>query len=166
MMMKCTECGVRLVRRTATRERPFHFTFSGLPNVYLVGVEIHQCPNGHGESPVIPRMGSLVSTIAGWVIAKPTLLTGAEIRYLRKWAGMEAQEFAARLGVTKTWFSHIENGRRRMSVATDKLVRVIAAVVRSEADAVRQVALSVAGNEKAAEQVTLQPTARGWKAAA
>lgn len=165
--MKCDICGARMVARQATAKAPYHYVLSGLPNVYLVGIEVRRCPNGHGESPALYRMTDLHRTIAAALILKPSTLTGDEVRFLRKFAGIAANEFADQLRITKHTMSRIEHGTQKMGATADKLARVIAAAWRQMDSAAKKVLLSAEQLvARAPQRLVLKATQRGWKEAA
>jgi hypothetical protein len=59
---------------------PYHFTASGLPNVYLHnGVRIERDPD-YGELVTVDHLPDLIMAIAFTLVAKPERLTGAEMR--------------------------------------------------------------------------------------
>ena len=163
--MKCDVCGATLISERATARKPYPYVECGLPNVYLIGIELRSCPQ-HGESPVIPRMGELHCVIALSLIEKPGPLLGGEVTYLRKFARMQAKDFAARLRVSPETLSRIENSVQKMGASLDKLVRAVASAARDMKEA-RDVLLSpVAYEGSTRERVTLRPTTRGWREAA
>lgn len=166
MTLKCSECGAIREKRRTTARAPYHYVLSGLPNVYLVGIELARCPNGHGDAPIIPRMGPLHRAIAKSLIDKPAPLTGDEVRFLRKHAGIAANDFAAQLRITKHTLSRIENGAQKMGPMADKLTRAIAAAAAEMSEA-RAVLLSGdVGEGKAKARIVLEATPRGWREAA
>jgi putative transcriptional regulator len=119
---RCSECaGVATVRRGVYR-----FAESGLDNIVLKGIELIECPECGNVDPVIPRMTDLFRVLAMAMIAKPQSLTGAEVRYLRKYAGMSAEQFARMLHTDKTTVSKWETGAIRIGSKTDLLIRAIA----------------------------------------
>jgi transcriptional regulator with XRE-family HTH domain len=106
----------------ATADQPFHFTDSGLPNVYLIGIKYFQCPCGRVTAE-IPAIKRLLELIAKDLIEKPEALTGEEVRFLRKRLGKKAKDFAAEVGVEPETLSRIENGHLVVAQQTDKLIR-------------------------------------------
>jgi transcriptional regulator with XRE-family HTH domain len=106
----------------ATADRPFHFTDSGLPNVYLVGITYFQCSCGHSMAE-IPAIKQLLELIAKNLIEKPEALTGDEVRFLRKRLGKKAKDFAVEVGIEPETLSRIENGHLPVAQQTDKLIR-------------------------------------------
>jgi DNA-binding transcriptional regulator YiaG len=106
----------------ATAEEPFHFIDSGLPNVYLIGIQYFPCSCGRVTAE-IPAIKQLLELIAKDLIEKPEALTGDEVRFLRKRLGKKAKDFAAEVGIEPETFSRIENGRMPIAEQTDKLIR-------------------------------------------
>jgi transcriptional regulator with XRE-family HTH domain len=109
--------------------------------------------------------------IALHLVEKPGPLRGDEIRFLRKWAGFPARQFAALVGVSPEHLSRIENGHTdALGPPSDRLARAIAVASR-DADEAREILLRVAGELEA----TRRPKGAGgvfslernrWKAAA
>ncbi len=118
--MKCETCYAELVVK---RVDCYHYAESGLPNVYLSGIEVEECPNGHGQSPRIPRILDLHELIAESVCVKPSPLTGDEARFLRKELGMKAKDWAAYLHVDAATLSRWENGEQAIVPMTDAFLR-------------------------------------------
>ena len=115
--MECPECG-----KTATvSRRNYRLEGMGIP-VELRNIEVIRCEDC-GESPVIPNMEGMMETLATAVVLSPQKLTGAEVRFLRKFVGKRAREFAAYIDVEPTTLSKIENGQRALNPRVDKLIR-------------------------------------------
>lgn len=131
--MKCDVCEAEMIVKQAEL---FHYVESGLPNVYLSGIEVEECPNGHGESPSIPRLPELHELIAEAVCLKPSLLTGAEARFLRKELGMKAKDWAAYLHVDAATLSRWENGEQAIVPMTDVFLRSSYLLLRSSQNGV------------------------------
>lgn len=118
---KCTKS--KLQKRRATFERPYHFIESGLDNVFLVGISVYSCKGCDEEIPEIPNISGLHDTIAEGLVSKPVILTGSEIRFLRKNLGLKATEFAKALDTTDVSVSRWETGEQDVSKENDKLIR-------------------------------------------
>ena len=118
--------------RKATIEHPYHFTDSGLPNVYLIGIDYSVCPKCGKQSAEIPAVKQLLKLIARLVVEGEGRLTGAEIRFLRKRLGKKATEFAAIIGVTAEQVSRWENDSNSPEPSTDKLIRVCYALLAGD----------------------------------
>jgi hypothetical protein len=56
--MKYDLCNDELILK---RAELFHYAESGLPNVYLSGIEVEECQNGHGHSPRILELHELIA---------------------------------------------------------------------------------------------------------
>jgi DNA-binding transcriptional regulator YiaG len=128
--MLCDLCGAQMVERIATATNPYRYDLSGLKNVALVNVAVRKCTNAscEGESVVIPQAATLHSIITECLLKKPLLLSGDEIRFLRKNAGIAAKELAAYLGTDAAHLSKVETGmRKNLGAPADKLVRAIIA---------------------------------------
>lgn len=131
--MTCETCGTKIVERIATPEAPYHYTLSGLKDLFLVGITIRRCIKCGTESPIIPKIGELHRVIAESLAEKPGPLRGDELRYLRKYAGFSSKRFAALLDINASHLSRFENGSyKALSGAVDKLARALAMSARNE----------------------------------
>lgn len=98
----------------------------GLPSLYLYGVSLTKCANGH-EDVTIPALGDLDRELAATVLTQRTLLTGPQLRFLRKWAGLNAKVFAERIGLTNVHLSRLEQGHSGVARTVDFTARMAAA---------------------------------------
>lgn len=132
--MKCPNCGAFLIERRVGATNPYRFVGSGLPHVFLVGIRWRACTSCKTEGPVIPRLGELLGLIAHLLLDKGERLTGPELRYLRKHAGLSAVEFAALLLIDPATLSRVEAGKQDLGASADKLSRaiVLAEIAREE----------------------------------
>jgi DNA-binding transcriptional regulator YiaG len=156
--------------RVATAARPYAYTLSGLDNVRLVGVQVRRCGKCGIELPIIPRIAELHRLIAKALVELQRPLRGQEIRFLRKYAGMAARDFAAMLGIRHEHLSRVENGRTAtLGRPADRLTRAIAMLMVEDPEAARQVLLKaatlVSPVGQAARPFTLV-AGRRWKRAA
>ncbi len=127
----CTECNAVMTERRATIESPYRYTLSGLSDVYLTGILVRQCPVCKLESPTIPRQEELLEVIREGLVQQPNLLTGEEIRFLRKNAGYSIADFAALLDMRREHLSRVENGKTpHLGPQADKLTRLIVTAVK------------------------------------
>lgn len=110
--------------RKATSDCPYHFVSSGLPNVYLIGIKYKVCKTCGAQAADIPAIKRLMQVIARAVVEKEAVLTGPEIRFLRKRLGKKSSEFAGLVGVTPEQVSRWENDRNGPERSADKLIRV------------------------------------------
>jgi DNA-binding transcriptional regulator YiaG len=133
-----------MVAKRATNEESFHYTMSGLRNVFLVGINYKECPICHEKVPEIPKMEELHKVIANVIIKKPEPLNGEEIRYLRKNAGFNGSDFAAMIGLSAAHLSRAENNRLNLGPTADKMVRSVAEAVSGGEQQVRDILLEKA----------------------
>jgi transcriptional regulator with XRE-family HTH domain len=125
-MKKCDVCGSALESRRTNREAPYAYAIGGLPRVGLVGITVHRCATCDVDAPVIPKPGELHRLLTKLFLQKPGLLAGDELRFLRKHAGMPAQQFSALLGVDPAHLSRVENGKiEALGATSDRLARAI-----------------------------------------
>jgi len=100
----CTNCG----KAASIVRGDFDLTPFGVP-VLLKGWELIECAEcGHAD-PIIPDMDTVMMLAACRLISKSSLLSGREVRFLRKYVGKSAREFSALLHVDHTHLSKIEN---------------------------------------------------------
>ena len=117
---RCTDCGApqQLVHTT------IDYWESGLNNVQLVDAPVWKCSNGHQEVE-IPNAEQLHRLLVNLLIRKRSVLTGSEIRFLRKELMMSGKLLAQQLGMTAEHLSRLETGRRQITSTTDLLVRLV-----------------------------------------
>lgn len=125
---RCRACAgeVQLVRQD------YQFKESGLDNVILKNIEVLVCKQCGTVVPRIPRLNDLMRTIVVAMIAKPSELDGAEVRFLRKFMDETIEQFARKLGVNRSHLSRLENGSLVISKQTDRLVRAIVLLHKPE----------------------------------
>lgn len=120
--MKCLFCNkVEML----CEKKQCHYKESGLDNVYLEDVEIYSCPSCNEELVSIPAVPELHSLIGKHLIEKKSLLSGKEIRFLRKNAGLSAKRFSKKMGVNNSTMSRWENGEQKLTSSNDRLIRLI-----------------------------------------
>lgn len=118
--MRCPYCG----REMKCRQGEYHYIESGLDNVYLTDVELWECECGElaASIPAIPELHLLIGQ---YLVKKNALLSGPEIRFLRKNMGIAAKGLAGLLGVDKATVSRWENGKQVPDRSTDRLIRLL-----------------------------------------
>jgi transcriptional regulator with XRE-family HTH domain len=122
-MSQFHDCRSARTEKIATSNEPFHFTDSGLPNVYLVGIKYFVCECGTVVAE-IPAIKQLMQLIARDVVLSPFDLTGAEIRFLRKRLGKKAADYSKYLGFSPETLSRVENEKQAVSIQAQKLARL------------------------------------------
>ena len=122
--MKCLSCGYKMTKK---KDEPFHYAFSGLNNIYLMGITIFECCNEEckDEEVVIPNQEALHDLIAETIAKQERALLPEEIRFLRVHLGFSGKDFAEKLSVSPETVSRWEKGALTMSVTTEKFLRVL-----------------------------------------
>lgn len=121
--IKCPNC--QKLRQTTLGK--YHYTEAGLPNVWLLGVEVFECDCGE-KFGFVPCVEELHKLIGKTLIKKEGQLSGNEIRFLRKHMMLKSKDFAKELGVKDVTVSRWENGDSRPSESSDRLIRLVYAL--------------------------------------
>jgi putative transcriptional regulator len=104
----------------------YHYTESGLDNVWLEsGFTIENHPN-YGELVSIKDPRGLHETIGRWITGQPRTLTGAEFRFLRNELDMSQKTLGRVLGVTEQAIAKWEKSRDRAvpNKSAERLLRL------------------------------------------
>lgn len=117
---KCRECGGVM----EGRKGEYKYVESGLDSVVLKDILVFHCKHCNAIVPEIPAVGILHWFIALKLLHKKTLLTGAEMRYLRKLCGYSVNDFAEIMGSTKAVISRWET-QSVHGEGTDRIVRLL-----------------------------------------
>lgn len=128
-MEKCSKCDGVL---ETIKDRPYHYTESGLDYVWLIGVLQYKCKKCGEMSVEISRVNDLHLLIGKNIVCKKELLTGAEVRFLRKEIGMKSKDMAAALSIEPETYSRWENGKQSSAPCHDKSLRMIYVMNASE----------------------------------
>lgn len=120
-ILKCERCD-RVMKPTV---KDYRYPESGLPNVLLQGLRVYVCESCQSKTPEIPNLLQLHRVIAKALLTKPALLTGPEVRFLRRHVGLKAAEFADQLGTTPVTVSRWETGATPIDPKTDRLIRLL-----------------------------------------
>lgn len=119
--MICPTCSSEMTCNNGT----LHYLESGIDNVYLSGIEICKCTSCEEEIvsiPVVPELHNLIGLV---LIKKKTLLSGKEIRFLRKNMGLTATRLAQHIGVDNATISRWENRSQPIGKSHDRLLRLV-----------------------------------------
>lgn len=121
--LTCPNCR----KNKKTRIGEYHYTESGLPNVWLLNIEVFECECGENFA-FIPCIQELHKLIAKILLTQENQLSGSEIRFLRKTMGLKAKEFASLVGVKNVTVSRWERGEIPPSEPTDRFIRLFYAI--------------------------------------
>ena len=100
----------------------YHYTESGLPNVYLRDGFIVRDIDGE-EAVSIHDINGLHKVIGPDIISRSPALTGDEVRFLRKEMDLTQNAFSNIVGVSEDTVRGWENGRSRVGKPEDTLIR-------------------------------------------
>ena len=118
MKIKCPKCGHAIESKIGN----YRYKESGLDNVYLKNIPIYECSCG-ALYPSIFRIGRLNELISEKLLEKQALLSGREIKFLRKSLHVPSKEFSKDLGLNNTTLSKWENENQQHSEINDRLIR-------------------------------------------
>jgi transcriptional regulator with XRE-family HTH domain len=106
------------------RKGEYRYIESGLNSVVLKDILVFHCTKCNAIVPEIPAVGVLHRVIAMRLLCKKTLLTGSELRFLRKLCGYSVNQFAEVMGSNKSvvcrWETKNSHGK-----GTDRTVRLL-----------------------------------------
>lgn len=156
--MKCFECGASMERR----KENYRYDASGLPSIVLESVEVRRCPECGIEEVAIPRIEQLHQVIAESVIHKPARLVGSEVRYLRKYLGWSASDFAKHMGTARETVSRWETGQTRIGPQADRLLRLLVATKQPVGDYSADFLKEIGADQGTPIQVRLAADHSGW----
>lgn len=120
--MKCAQCGASDLEDVKV-DHPYEEC--GLPNVTLIGVPARKCQKCGALRMRIPAIEGLHRALALAVLRKRSRLTGAEVRFLRKYIGLSGVDFARRIGTEAETVSRWENDKQAMGAQTERLLRLL-----------------------------------------
>lgn len=119
--MKCFECDKTV---QINKYRAFMYSGVGLDNICLLNQRVEVCSGCDTETPLLRQAGKLHRHIGVAIALQPRILSGPEMRFLRRSAGYKAIEMAHRLRVNEATYSKWENGKNALSSNADKIVRL------------------------------------------
>jgi len=121
-MDTCWSCEKQL---KVIKGKPYHYTESGLKNIILHGINQYECTACGEKAAEIPRVEDLHFVISKILVCKKALLSGCEIKFLRKEMGLKSNVMAKILSVDPSTLSRWENAKGPVDESSDKLLRVI-----------------------------------------
>ena len=125
---QCSNCGFNVPLDVRT----YPYKASGLPNVFLQGVEIADCPNCGNCDVIIPHPLKVHRALALALTKSPCRLTGPQLRFLRKHLRASGEQFSQYLHTDKTKISKWEKGEDPIGPSTDRLIRLLVAALDEE----------------------------------
>lgn len=119
--MKCFECDKTV---QVKKYRSYMYGGVGLTNICLLNQRVEVCSTCNTETPILKNPGKLHRAIGVAVALQPTVLTGSELRFLRRGAGYKTSELANRLSVAEGTYSKWENDKLPIGGNADRLARI------------------------------------------
>ena len=116
---KCYDCGGEM----EGRKGDYRYVEGGLDSVWLKDVLVFHCTKCNASTAEIPAAGILHRVIAHRLLTKKSLLSGGELRFLRKFCGYSVNEFAEIMGSSKSVICRWESGT--LGKQTDRAVRLL-----------------------------------------
>lgn len=113
------------VHDTPLMAEPFHYKASGLPNVYLLnGVSFEE--TDYGRAVTVYDVDGLHRAIAVKIVESETAgMSGAEMRFLRKWSKLTQEQLAGYLRVSEQTVANYEKGATSIPFATEFTLRIM-----------------------------------------
>jgi transcriptional regulator with XRE-family HTH domain len=106
------------------RKGEYRYVECGLNSVVLKDILVFHCTKCNAIVPDIPATGVLHRVIAMRLLCKKTLLTGSELRFLRKLCGYSVNEFSEIMGSSKPVVCRWET-QNKHGEGTDRTVRLL-----------------------------------------
>lgn len=161
--MKCRKCGTGDLRVEMVEH---HYTESGLPNVYLRNMPMKVCSECGAKKLSIPAIESLHRVIALALLVKNTLLSGDEVRYLRKYVGLSGVDFAKRIGTDPATISRWESGHQPIGAQSERLLRLLVVTMGQVQEYPVEQLDSLDSNKTTPVRLTLERTSSSWRSLA
>ena len=118
--MRCPRCNSEMTCKPGNHL----YDECGVDNVTLKQIDIYSCTCGE-KIVLIPEVAELHNLIGLQLIKKKSLLSGKEIRFLRKNMGLTAKKLADYIGVENVTISRWENSKNPISKPHDLFLRVV-----------------------------------------
>jgi putative zinc finger/helix-turn-helix YgiT family protein len=160
--MKCMQCGGAM---TTSRE-DVAYGDTGLPEVTLCDIEVSRCAACGEFEIAVPRIEELHRAIAFAVVQKRERLSGIEVRFLRKYLGYAATDFARTIGVDKATVSRWENEKEPIGTTADRLLRLMVLRHKPVEEYPTERLAEVAQEPARAPRITARRVGRVWQATA
>lgn len=158
--------GVSFEHAGSPQCEPLHYTACGLDNIYLSsGYLVREVA---GERYISVRdVEDLHKTIALYLVRQKKVLSGREVRFLRKQMDLTQRELGGLLGVSDQSVARYEKDMTKLEGASDSLLRLLVAGHVDGCIDVQEVLTTLRGADDASDDVvTLGMDHDEWKIAA
>lgn len=150
----------------APRE-PLQYRACGLDNVYLRG-GYKYVPTPQGKGLVIKDVQDLWKAITIYLVVEKKVLSGKELRFLRKQLDLTQSELGRKLRLTDQQVARWEKGKSNISGAADVLLRLMCLkhLGMSVEDALSTIEGLIETDAPIVERAVFEPKSDGWAKAA
>ena len=128
MSETCSECGAPVTPEL----RAYQYKESGLPNLFLLGVEVAECPNCGGVDVTIPQPLKIHQRIALALAKSLRRLTGPQLRFLREYLNLTAEQLGQYIHVDPQAISKWELEDEPINPSSERLLRLLTAALDQE----------------------------------
>jgi putative transcriptional regulator len=144
----------------------YHYTGCGLPSVWLRNGYIVR-DTEYGKAVAIHDVEGLHKVIGLHLVDRKPVLSGTEVRYLRKELDLTQARLAQFLGVSENSIRGWENQRTRIAGPAERVLRILYREHVAGDVLVRAVVDRLANLDRShARKLELEDTESGWRAAA
>lgn len=157
------------IKGQAMLPEPYHLPAIGLPNIWLLnGVTFEDDPD-YGQLVSIQKLSGLHRAIGLRIIEKPELMSGHELRFLRKQLGLTQAALAHKVQLCDQTIANYEKGVTPITGPADALLRLtyVVSLVPDDAKAglVKSVMVPASDDERPARlpPVTRHKIVQGWE---
>ncbi|MCW5962234.1 MAG: helix-turn-helix transcriptional regulator [Pyrinomonadaceae bacterium] len=95
-----------------------------MDNIVLANVEVEVCRGCKTETPLLRNLKKLHNAIGVAIALQNAKLSSADLRFLRRIAGLKVQEWSKRISVAGAHYARLESGDRKISAQVETLARV------------------------------------------
>ena len=146
---------------------PYHYTQCGLDDIYLLnGFHYHEVEDDLGVA--VQNADGLHRAIALSIVRNKAVLSGKEVRFLRKLLDFTQAELALWLGYNPQQIARWEKGHGEINPCADRLLRVIyTASLEEKGENILSTIRDLAElDAQVSERQCFRETSEGWQAAA
>lgn len=142
---------------------PYHYTECGLDDVYLLsGYKIEHTPYGEGVS--ISHIDDLHNQIGYSLATEKKILSGKELRFLRKEMDLTQSELGRLVGLSDQQVARWEKDQYKIPNAADYLVRQLyLGHINQSYDLRKLIEYLTQMDSQQYEQLCFEDTKDGWK---
>lgn len=146
---------------------PYHYTECGLDDIYLLsGYEIESTSYGDGVS--IKHVDELHKAIGHSLVTQKKVLSGKELRFLRKEMDLTQTELGRLVGLSDQQVARWEKDQYEIPSAADYLLRYFYLMhIKQDFDLRKLIeTLKEMDAKRSDERLLFKPSKQGWKRAA